>query len=98
MSVTNAHKRFFRKGIMNKLKIRIETCHKHTYTQRHTYIYIYIYICLKWFVKQHQVNKTKCKELNTLLNVIVVLQIILDVYNLFYPAIRLLFVIINGVK
>ena len=42
MSVTNALKRIFRKGIMNKLKIRIETCHTHTYTQRHTHTHIYI--------------------------------------------------------
>jgi len=37
VSVTNALKRIFLKGIMNKLKMRIETCHKHTYTQRHTH-------------------------------------------------------------
>jgi hypothetical protein len=26
--------------ILNKLKIRIETCHKHTYRQRHIHIYV----------------------------------------------------------
>ena len=29
------------------------------YTYLHTYIYIYIYKRLNWFVKQHQVHKTK---------------------------------------
>ena len=40
MSLTNALKRIFRKGIMNKLKIRIETSHKYTYTQRHTHTHL----------------------------------------------------------
>jgi hypothetical protein len=39
MSVTNALKRIFFKGMMNKLKIRIETCHKHTHTHTHTLLF-----------------------------------------------------------
>jgi hypothetical protein len=39
------------------------TKHIYMYTYQHNYrsvyIYIYIYKRLKWFVKQHQVHKTK---------------------------------------
>jgi hypothetical protein len=38
MSVTNALTRIFRKGIVNKLNMRKETCHKHTYKDIHAHI------------------------------------------------------------
>jgi hypothetical protein len=55
MSVANAFKRIFRKGIVNKLNIRKETCHKHTYIQRHTHAHSQ---------EQNETNKYQsCKSL-----------------------------------